>query len=682
MNSVSLTQNNTSKWLALILLAVIGIIGLGLINKLSSSEYDRDIQNWQSRLSLMADVREELVNNWMSEQYGTLSSLANNQSLRLYLTQISNNTGNVNAETQTAQRNYLNNLLLQTAKNNGFFEELSVTQIKANVRIPRNAGIAIVSAEGKVIAATLGMPILDKLSLEKIKSSARNRDKLIRDIYFNQYAEKVIAFIIPAPTIINTNSSKPTIHSIIGIRKLNDGLYPLLDKEIFSTKTDESILVRQHLGEVIYLNKPNANNKNMFLRFPHDPNNIASAYALKTPGAFGIKNNYKGQEILFISRQIAGTSWLLLQTISYNEALQSSKDRQKQLVISFALGLAALIFILIASWRHGASLYAKKYNAVLEEKSNLLTKQNNILQSVTDNIGDLILIINKNRQITFSNMHVASLYQLQPNDLIGKSLIATFGNKAGEILHQHVITSQNTSQPVISVHKLNLKNIDKNYHCSFFPINKQDTLIVLHDITELRNAENKHKRLMKHLVHTLTHVIDSYVPDSANHSSKTTKLASAIAKELNLSNVELETLELAACLSNIGKLFIPREILQKTTKLTDDERSILQSTINQTANILVDLEFDGPVLETIAQKNEHVDGSGYPGGISGERILLTARILTVANAFVAMQSPRVYRDSLSVSDILDQLYDDSGKIYDKRVIAALMHTAENKQESL
>jgi len=680
MKSVSLVQSNSSKWLALFVLIAIAAIGLGLINKLSQSEVDRDSQNWQYRLSLMADVREDLFNSWMSQQYDTLNSLASNQSLKLYLSQITNSKTNSQSDVQAAQRTYLQNLLLQTARNTGFHEDIAPNPIKANVATTRHSGIAIITSKGNVVVATPGMPLLDKLTLEKVRQVATSRNQQIRDIYLNKQNQQVLVFIVPAPAITNTNASNAAAASIVGIRTLNNSLYPLLDKEIFSTKNDETLLVRRHQGSVVYLNKNNLNHEGMFLKLPRDPENLAAAYALDNPGAFAIKNNYSGESVLFMSRELQGTNWLLLQTISASEALQGSESRRQALFVSFSLGLAALLFILIASWRHGASLYAQKYARALQEKSALLSQQKDVLQTVTNNIGDLILIIDNHLHIQFSNLPVASIYQLEPDDLIGKSLAANFGNKTGKVIEENLLDSHNNKRIVITTHELSFNDICKTYHCSFFPINEYNTLIVLHDITALKNAENKHKRLMKHLVQTLTHVIDSYVPDSANHSAKTTKLARSIAEEINLSDADVETLELAACLSNIGKLFIPREILEKTTELTDEERHVLHTTINQTSSILVDLEFDGPVLETIAQKNEHIDGSGYPGGISGEQILLTARILAVANAFVAMQSPRAYRDALSTKEILDQLYSDSGIIYDQRVVAALMHVAENKQD--
>ena len=95
---------------------------------------------------------------------------------------------------------------------------------------------------------------------------------------------------------------------------------------------------------------------------------------------------------------------------------------------------------------------------------------------------------------------------------------------------------------------------------------------------------------------------------------------------------------------------------------------------------LSSLEFEGPVLETIAQKQELMDGSGYPRGLRGEDILLTARILAVANTFVALVSPRAYRDAVPIERALDQLLSESKDKYDRHVVAALFHLAENSRE--
>jgi HD-GYP domain-containing protein (c-di-GMP phosphodiesterase class II) len=678
MKPVSILQRKSSIWIALLILLLIVIISLGLINKLTTIERNRDIQNWQHRLSLMADVREDLLNDWLKTQFGTLSSLAKNQSLQLYLSQISQQADSSQTDVEAAQRTYLRNLLINTARSNGFYEESPISPIKANIPVIKHSGIAILSSTGEVIIATPGMPLLDIAAIERAGQVARSGVMGIRDIYLNKHAEPVMAFLVPVPALANTGTAERTSSVIVGLRTVRNSLYPLLDKEIFSTSTDVTVLVRREQGSAVYLNKLSPNNREMFLRLPQAPESLAAAYALTNPGAFGIRKNFLGKEVLFISRPIASTDWLLLQMVSRDEALKESDAHQKSLVTSFTLGLAALVFIIVASWRHGASLYAEQHAAELEAQSTLLAEQRNLLQSITDNIGDLIILTDGNMHIQFANSPTASLYQLEPPDLVGKSLTAALGSETGKILEEQSLNVRNTGQVIVAVNEFTFNDAVHTCHSSFLPVGQENILIVLHDITSLKDAQKKHDRLMKNLVQTLTHVIDSYDPNCANHSAKTVKVASAVGKEMNLSETDMETLELAASLANIGKLFVPREILTKTSKLTDEERKILQTSSSQTVNVLVGLEFDGPVLETIAQKNEHMDGSGGPGGLSGDRILMTARILAVANAFVAMHSPRAYREPLSTDDVLHRIYEDSDKLYDKHVVAALMHVVENK----
>jgi HD-GYP domain-containing protein (c-di-GMP phosphodiesterase class II) len=118
-------------------------------------------------------------------------------------------------------------------------------------------------------------------------------------------------------------------------------------------------------------------------------------------------------------------------------------------------------------------------------------------------------------------------------------------------------------------------------------------------------------------------------------------------------------------------------VLTKTTPLSGAEQELVQRHVQFGAELLEELEFEGPVLDTIRQKQEHLDGSGYPHHLSGTQILLTARILAVANAFVALVSPRAYRDGLSAAAALERLLKDAGSKYDRHVVAALFHVAEN-----
>ena len=156
------------------------------------------------------------------------------------------------------------------------------------------------------------------------------------------------------------------------------------------------------------------------------------------------------------------------------------------------------------------------------------------------------------------------------------------------------------------------------------------------------------------------------------------EIANALCKALELGEADMRTLDLAA---SLGKILVPKEILTETETLTQAEQDLVRRHVQFGIELLKDLDFNGPVLDTIAQKQEYLDGSGYPNGLKDGDILLTARILAVSNAFVALISPRAYRGEIDFERALNHLLQEAGSKYDRRVVAALFHVAENHSRS-
>jgi len=110
------------------------------------------------------------------------------------------------------------------------------------------------------------------------------------------------------------------------------------------------------------------------------------------------------------------------------------------------------------------------------------------------------------------------------------------------------------------------------------------------------------------------------------------------------------------------------------------DRDLLRRHVDFSLQLLSGLDFDGPVLDVIAQKQELLDGSGYPRGLTDQEMTLSGRILSVANAFVALVSARAYRQGVTIDAALEELLKGAGTHYDRRVIAALFHVAANRQD--
>ncbi len=166
---------------------------------------------------------------------------------------------------------------------------------------------------------------------------------------------------------------------------------------------------------------------------------------------------------------------------------------------------------------------------------------------------------------------------------------------------------------------------------------------------------------------------DSY---TANHSRAVVEQAGRVGTELGLSQVELQTLRLAAIFHDIGKLAVPEAILSKRGQLTDAERVEIERHAVVGERILVPVDFLADVLPLVRHEHERWDGRGYPDGLSGEAIPLGSRIILVCDAYDAMVSDRPYRAALSPVQAREELVRGAGTQFDERVVGVLLALIE------
>jgi HD-GYP domain-containing protein (c-di-GMP phosphodiesterase class II) len=193
---------------------------------------------------------------------------------------------------------------------------------------------------------------------------------------------------------------------------------------------------------------------------------------------------------------------------------------------------------------------------------------------------------------------------------------------------------------------------------------------VTRDVTELVEQQRKKERAIKQMVTALVRAIELRDPYLAGHSRRVAEFAVAVGKQLGCSEEELATLELAANLSQIGKLAVRKDLLTKPARLTPAEIVEMEAHVDQAIELLQGIDFELPVVETIAQMHERLDGKGYPRGLQGDGICLTGRILGACDVFCARLEPRSYRAGLAPAEVLDILEENITR-YDTRVIGAL-----------
>jgi putative two-component system response regulator len=196
--------------------------------------------------------------------------------------------------------------------------------------------------------------------------------------------------------------------------------------------------------------------------------------------------------------------------------------------------------------------------------------------------------------------------------------------------------------------------------------------------TSYQRLENAFESAIEAMA-TVVEVKDNY---TYNHQKNVAKISCDIAEIMNLSKEKRSAVRMSAIVHDIGKIAIPAEILNKPGKLNVMELGMIKMHSEIGFRILEKIAFPYPVAQIVCQHHERMNGSGYPGGISGEEILLEARILGVADVVDAIASHRPYRPSLGLHEALREITDNKGILYDPEVVSACVELLGRKDYGL
>jgi HD-GYP domain-containing protein (c-di-GMP phosphodiesterase class II) len=655
--------------------------------KFVGDERERALQEWQVRLGIVADSRAAAVNEWIEQNFAYLREISENASVQLYVTELvqAQAKGSSAVAEAAAQAQYLRNFLIATAERTGFRPPPAVGEIAANVERAGVAGVGLVDANGAPVSSSPGMPPMSPAMRVAVAKALEGQPTLI-DVFLGASAQPAVGFALPIFGIQDTGSKG--IGAVIGIRLLGDDLFGRLKQPGASEKTGETYLVRKEGQTVQYLTPLADGTPPLKKALTLDTAALDGAWALEKPGGFGIKRDYAGVESLVVSRAVANTPWVLIRKVSRNEALSATDTRLTTILTVFLLFLGVVSATIFAVWRHGSSIRALESAENFRIAAERFQNMTKFMRLVTNSQPTLIVAVDGETKYTFANEPAAREAGIQAPDMMGKTMAQVIGpikaqafaeiNKAvlrdferQEHIHYFEAEDSPADEPQIQVIKsvhVPLRG-DRDY--------PPGILMILDDISELTRERRKNERMLRSLIDTLVSVVDRRDPFSAHHSIRVSEVVKCIAKEMGADDLEMKTADTAGSLMNLGKIFIPPDVLTKTVNLTPEEKKLLFSSHLIAADLLEGVTFEGPVVETIRQMGETWDGKG-PLGLKGEEILRTARMLAVANAFVGMVSPRAYRDAMTFEKCCSILLGQMETRYDRKSVTALINFLENR----
>jgi HD-GYP domain-containing protein (c-di-GMP phosphodiesterase class II) len=348
--------------------------------------------------------------------------------------------------------------------------------------------------------------------------------------------------------------------------------------------------------------------------------------------------------------------------------------------LGVVLGMALLWWVLIGRQQR---VIAERFQSLYA----VIARQKRLLDSVNVSLDVGLFMADLNGGIQIGNRAFAGIVRKDEDALAGSTLSSLFDGKASGLLLDNIRKVEVSDENLTFELSLAQPDGEHLYRVTLFPFVDEvegageGAVGIMQDITEFRRNSEKRRQQQIHTMNAFVRAIEGVDPYLAGHSQKMAELGALVAGRLGLSETDRNTIVQAADLSQVGKLFVPRELLGKSGKLTEEEQNEMNKVPEHAYRVLKDIDFDLPVPRTVYEMYERMDGSGYPQRLAGNAISVYARVLAAVNAFCAMVSPRSYRKGMAFDEAIGILRENPGS-FDPEVVNALsdvIHSPEGAQ---
>jgi PAS domain S-box-containing protein/putative nucleotidyltransferase with HDIG domain len=306
---------------------------------------------------------------------------------------------------------------------------------------------------------------------------------------------------------------------------------------------------------------------------------------------------------------------------------------------------------------------------------------------LVETTSDWVWETNDRGVYTYASPRVTDILGYDPHEVVGKSQFDFMplqdARKAVETMA--IIVSSQKPIRLIHVRQLHKDGHSVLLETSGNPYFGPDGELLgyrgIHrDITERRKAEEEVRQTYHKLESTVDSVIEAMALTvemrdcyTAGHQARVKKLAGAIAREMRVPAERIQAIRVAALLHDLGKIFVPVEILTKPGGLNEMEFAMIKTHPQAAYDILKNIEFPWPIADVVFQHHERLDGSGYPLGLHGTDIVTEARILAVSDVVEAMTFHRAYRPALGLDAALREIVRKKESLYDPKVVEACLN---------
>lgn len=311
-------------------------------------------------------------------------------------------------------------------------------------------------------------------------------------------------------------------------------------------------------------------------------------------------------------------------------------------------------------------------------------------RSVVENFPDGIAI-HKDFRVIYVNPSALKMWGgSSPEEIIGKNIFDFVHPDFHEMVKERIsfMLKENTGVPFTEERFILKNGYPLDVEVTAMPVlfgGEKAILTIVRDITErkriqrqLESSLEQVNRIIESTIQAMGKIVETKDPYTAGHHKRTTILAMAVARELGFHEDTIKGLKTASLVHDIGKIFVPSEILNKPGPINGIEFEMIKLHPQYGYEILKMIDFPWPVAEIVYQHHEMMNGSGYPRGLRGDKILPEARILAIADFVEALSSHRPYRPAKGVDYALNEIKQNRGTLFWEEAVDAVLKLFQEK----
>jgi PAS domain S-box-containing protein len=396
------------------------------------------------------------------------------------------------------------------------------------------------------------------------------------------------------------------------------------------------------------------------------------------PGQFrpyGPMRRADGGETFAVGAAVPGVPWTVLHEIDASAALAPLREFAAIALIVAGLAGFALALAFAAFWWRRSNAHERELARQYRDLAAGIHRQRRLLESITNAMQEMLCLKTPDGRYAYVNPAFAVALGKPVEEIVGRTDVELFG---GDVAAREAASDRRALEGgPVTAESSELELGSGTRHLSTSKVRICDEtgrssglVAVTRDESELVEQRRRHERLIRATVDALIRAVELRDPYLVGHTRRVQRYAALVGQRLDLSDGELVTLDIAACLSQVGKIFVPEDILTKAGRLDEEQIRDMRRHVEHALRVIAPIEFDLPIPETIAQMYERLDGSGYPNGLRGDEIQPLARILGVVDVFCALTEARAYRHEQSTGKAMVYLAQHPQR-YDVKVVGAL-----------